>query len=244
VGQGMSNARRHASKHGPFIRTRSFVLFQQHKISRLALPVPPRGMERPQGWTRRALFVCVFRGLVVKPLAPGEVSRTVEGRTGTPLTSADCLARVRATGARLRSGSRYIGRDGGVLLAAEIHSESRSWGWLFPALWCGLILLASSIPDIAIPRAVFARDKVIHFTEYAVLGALVAAAFSEWLPRSAPVRAVFAIVVCVAFGALDEVYQINVSGRYSDYLDFLSDCAGALAGQTFILVRRRRGEGT
>ncbi|MCK4547065.1 MAG: VanZ family protein [Candidatus Eisenbacteria sp.] len=125
-----------------------------------------------------------------------------------------------------------------------VPESTRNWGWLFPALWCGLILLASSIPEVTTPAGIFARDKFIHFAEYGVLGAITAVALAELVSWRIHVRVVAAIGVCLAFGALDEAYQISVSGRSADYLDFLADGVGAVVGQTVLLFGRIRKGGS
>jgi VanZ family protein len=124
-----------------------------------------------------------------------------------------------------------------------VRDRSMRWGWVFPALWCGLILVASSIPDITTPKGLFAPDKLIHFAEYGVLAALVATGLSEQVSWPGWARALTAFGVCLVFGAADEIYQHTVSGRASDYLDFVSDMAGALVGQVVFLVGRIRKGG-
>jgi len=127
-------------------------------------------------------------------------------------------------------------------LDAAHPDRSVKWGWLFPVLWCGLIFIASSLPDITTPKGLFAPDKLIHFAEYAVLAALVVTGLSEFVSWPAGYRAALAFGACLVFGALDEVYQHSMSGRAADYLDFVSDIAGALAGQSvFIVGRIRKG---
>jgi VanZ family protein len=145
----------------------------------------------------------------------------------------------KSAGSRL-PGFRPLTKEGAVDGAAN-ESPAR-WGWLFPALWCGLIFLASSIPDITTPRGLFAPDKLIHLAEYGVLTALVITALSELTAWPPWIRAAAALAVCLGLGALDEIYQHTVSGRASDYLDFVSDAAGVIAGQAILLIGRiRRG---
>jgi VanZ family protein len=121
-------------------------------------------------------------------------------------------------------------------------SDSKSWGWVFAALWCGLILLASSIPDITTPRGVFAPDKAIHLAEYAILSAFLGAGLSERVSWPVWVRVLVVLGMCAVFGAADETYQHRVAGRSSDVLDFAADLTGALVGLTILTLGRvRRG---
>jgi len=121
---------------------------------------------------------------------------------------------------------------------------SAGWGWLFPALWVGLILVASSIPDISTPRGFAARDKIIHISEYGVLAVLVAVALREGFRWRRSTCAWIAFAISLAVGALDEAYQCTVGGREADLWDFLADGVGAAVGQVFLLVGRVRGSRT
>lgn len=119
-------------------------------------------------------------------------------------------------------------------------ARARNWGWLFPGLWCGLILLASSVPDVSTPGVFFARDKLIHVVEYGVLGAFVAMALLESVSWRPLLRAVAAVAICAAVALLDETYQSTVPGRSAEVLDFLADGIGASVAQVFVLSSRSR----
>lgn len=126
-----------------------------------------------------------------------------------------------------------------MVKGTEVDRPARSWGWLFPVLWAGLVLVSSSIPHISTPGGFFARDKLIHMAEYAVLGTLVAVGLAERVSWGSRARALVTLGVCVLFGALDEVYQHSVGGRAADVLDFASDGVGAALSQVLMLTSRR-----
>ena len=68
--------------------------------------------------------------------------------------------------------------------------------------------------------------KVAHFTEYAILGVLVARAlFLNGAPHPA-----LALVICAVYACLDEFHQFFVSGRSMELRDVCIDSSGALFG--------------
>tara|TARA_R110002073_G_scaffold218689_1_gene378964 strand:+ start:122566 stop:122985 length:420 start_codon:yes stop_codon:yes gene_type:complete len=101
---------------------------------------------------------------------------------------------------------------------------------LFLALGFALMILAvSSIPATRMPKSpsLWRWDKVVHATEYAILGTLVFRAFAT---RGISLVTTFfaAAVLCCLFGVLDETYQSTVPGRDSSHFDMLADCTGAI----------------
>lgn len=77
-------------------------------------------------------------------------------------------------------------------------------------------------------------DKVVHLGLYAVLALLGRVRFGRGSPAN--------IVLCLAFGGLDEWHQHFVPGRCMDLLDWLADATGALLGALPPLRRRRAQE--
>jgi VanZ family protein len=106
-----------------------------------------------------------------------------------------------------------------------LSSRLRSWG---PALlWAGIIFALSSQPTLPVSLG-NGRDKIAHFTAYAVLGLLIARALP---PRGRLVW--LAILLGSLYGASDEFHQHFVPGRSVDVFDWVADSLGAAAG-TFI----------
>ncbi|MBI3182286.1 MAG: VanZ family protein [Myxococcales bacterium] len=81
------------------------------------------------------------------------------------------------------------------------------------------------LPGLSLPGI----DKVAHFAEYALLGALVSrATLGYGLER---LRAVaVALGVCAAYAISDELHQAFVPGRATEVLDLVADVLGAGAG--------------
>lgn len=90
--------------------------------------------------------------------------------------------------------------------------------------------------------------KLAHFTEYAVMGALVYSLWSQWLIRN---RRLYLLTVIWVFlsAAADELHQYFIPGRYASFLDVLLDTCGGAFGMLCILLlerllkrhRRKRG---
>ena len=124
-------------------------------------------------------------------------------------------------------------------LDARAHLKGRPW--LPPLLWAGVILFATSVPSSLVPRQLGPYDKVVHFTMYAVLAALVTVAV---LRRGALARWLLVTALAVsAFGAADEWHQQFIPGRSMDVRDWVADSlggvTGVLVGSIFFFRSRR-----
>lgn len=103
-------------------------------------------------------------------------------------------------------------------------------------LYCILILSLSSIS--VQPSFVSNWDKVIHFTEYAILGGLLLASVEQ--------RGFRIVVLIVAVGSLfagiDEIWQSMIPRRIPSIYDWLADTGGLILGASltsFVVWRRR-----
>ena len=70
-------------------------------------------------------------------------------------------------------------------------------------------------------------DKVLHAGAYGMLAGLSIRAFHGGLGRLAPWPTVFALLLTIAYGMLDEIHQSRVAGRDASMLDWLADVVGA-----------------
>ena len=114
--------------------------------------------------------------------------------------------------------------------------------WLPLVFWIALIFGLSSIPALStdykdLPQGF---DKLVHFTEYAILAVLFYRLFRynnrrKWWFVSASV-----LLVGVSVAALDEMYQSFIPGRDSSILDVLADSAGIAAGTVVAMARYER----
>ena len=112
--------------------------------------------------------------------------------------------------------------------------------WLPVAAYAALIFTLSSVPQLAPPTGVNHIDKLAHFLEYGILGALLARAFGHTLPGG---RSLFHAALAVAMGgavaAADEVYQGTV-GREQDLADWAADMVGLVVAATLVAARQAR----
>jgi VanZ family protein len=118
--------------------------------------------------------------------------------------------------------------------------------WAFvPALaYAAVIFVLShqSNPLPFLPPEFFLHDKLLHASEYAVLGGLLAPALrlAGLRPRAA---LVVAVLLASAYGATDEVHQSFVPGRSADPLDWVADTLGATVGASLATAALRRARG-
>ncbi len=111
----------------------------------------------------------------------------------------------------------------------------------FPVLaYMGCITYVSSLssPEEQLPTFIFpVNDKVIHATEYAILGMLCFRAFEKAAGSLGAIHAFsFALITATLFGVTDEFHQSFVPLRQADPSDVLADLIGATIG---ILIWQR-----
>jgi VanZ family protein len=111
--------------------------------------------------------------------------------------------------------------------------------WLPVVIWCALIFIGSSVPGDHIDPRLSLHDKIIHASEYAGLGFLLARAFGArrwWL----------AIILGSLYGVSDEFHQTFTPLRSGNDLgDITADVIGSTIGATaWMLLRRLPRDGT
>jgi len=109
------------------------------------------------------------------------------------------------------------------------------WYWVPVTLYAGTIFYLSSQPHPEEQLPLFllkeVSDKVLHAVEYAGLGGLCYRAFRWGVSGQVASHALlFAIVTVSLYGITDEVHQLFVPFRESDWQDWLADTAGAVIG--------------
>lgn len=101
------------------------------------------------------------------------------------------------------------------------------------------IFAMSSVPGSGLPPNLGFWTTVAHFSEFAVFGALIAAALDFKIDKTLAV-ALVALAIASAYGASDEFHQSFVPGRFVDAFDWLADTCGAAVGaflSAFLLAR-------
>lgn len=114
--------------------------------------------------------------------------------------------------------------------------RSRRNAWRASIAWMAVIFGLSSLPGTAVPGN---GAPYGHFFTYAVLGALLFAAFLHETPDR---HRAFALAVLAAslYGVTDELHQAFVPGRHPDIVDWGIDTIGALAGAWLMLTVTKR----
>jgi VanZ family protein len=121
----------------------------------------------------------------------------------------------------------------GERLVARLAELLRGREWLPAIVWALAILAVSSIPNPNLGGTLFPGcDKVAHFIEYSILGALL----GFWASGRAPRFAGALVAAAILLAALDEVHQRFIPGREMDFWDFSADAAGIVVG--FLVSRR------
>jgi VanZ family protein len=110
--------------------------------------------------------------------------------------------------------------------------------WAPALLWTTLLFAVSSRPALPVDLH-SGSDKVAHFSAYAVLG--VALAYGQ---VSSGISVAWPLLIGVATGGLDELYQSTVPNRSADPLDWLADSLGVFFGVLCFHLWRRRRERT
>jgi len=92
------------------------------------------------------------------------------------------------------------------------------------------------IPDVKLPNF----DKLVHITEYAILGILLIRAFSNSAANTSLIKlAIISVCISALYAASDEAHQYFVIDRTPDIMDFLADSIGAIIG-VYLYHRRKR----
>lgn len=85
-------------------------------------------------------------------------------------------------------------------------------------------------------------DKLFHFVEYFILGALLIRAFARTSDK-ANFKLIFLLSILIAsiYGVLDEFHQRFTPGRSPEIFDIFSDIIGALLG-ALVSMHKEKGD--
>ena len=118
----------------------------------------------------------------------------------------------------------------------EFLQQRKIWLVYIPLIIYWVILFtATSLPVERLPSIGF-TDKINHFIAYFILAVLLNLTLiyqrkSQLLFEKAPIST---IVICLFYGALDEVHQLFVPGRSAETLDWVADALGTTAAVLLI----------
>lgn len=112
--------------------------------------------------------------------------------------------------------------------------------WLPALAYVALVFSLSSMPALRPPVRFPNADKVIHMTEYAILGWLLVRALRTLPPLSGALAAgLVALAIGAAVGVADELHQRSVPGRETSALDWIADMLGLSLAQVAYLWAKR-----
>lgn len=114
-----------------------------------------------------------------------------------------------------------------TMLAYRYLTWSRAVTLLLAAYWIALAT-ATHVPTLPAGSLRYG-DKNAHYAAYAVLAFLISWA---WRTRREffPVGMMVTFVVASAYGAVEELTQIPIPGRFAEWHDWLADVMGAITG--------------
>lgn len=105
--------------------------------------------------------------------------------------------------------------------------STNSSRWL-AVIFAAVVIALSSLPGPSLPDlGGFSLDKVLHFSQYAVLGYLVTRGWGPGRdPGSSSTGSWLLGILLLCFAALDEFHQKWIPGRSVELLDWLADACG------------------
>ena len=126
----------------------------------------------------------------------------------------------------------------------EFLEKRKVWLVYVPLIIYWLVLfVATTLPAERLPSIGF-TDKINHFIAYFVLAVLVNLTLiyqrkSRFLFERATVAT---IVICLFYGAVDELHQMLVPGRFAETWDWVADAVGVILGVLLVsfLVNKLR----
>jgi VanZ family protein len=92
------------------------------------------------------------------------------------------------------------------------------------------LFIQSSISKLELPDlGINWFDKVLHFVVFGILGLLTTRGFLQM--KSDIFRenyAILGMLVCIIYGAIDEIHQLWVPGRHASVWDWVADTLGII----------------
>lgn len=133
--------------------------------------------------------------------------------------------------------ARQNGKSEGDVRGAFLARMSR---WPATAFVAAVIVALGELPPAAFPPEPLIphADKIVHFIEYLVLGALLFRSLRHELCGNLRLAAIMTVVAGTLFGLGGEWRQ-SFTGRTADAWDVAADAAGLVCGVVCITAARR-----
>lgn len=115
--------------------------------------------------------------------------------------------------------------------------------WIITAAYALVISYLSITPQTGLPSFSY-MDKLLHFVAYSGLGFLCAWALSFSITTSW--RSIIFVAACIAtlYGILNEIVQMYIPTRSTEFYDAVANGAGAIVGAFFAMYISRLYEKT
>ena len=103
------------------------------------------------------------------------------------------------------------------------------------ALYWIILFTATTLPGNQLPNLGIS-DKIEHFSAFFILSILLnlALLFQRKSKLFFRYAALLTIIICLLYGAVDEIHQLIIPGRSADIRDWFADSTGVFLG-VFIL---------
>jgi VanZ family protein len=114
----------------------------------------------------------------------------------------------------------------------EYLKKRKVWLVYIPLVVYWLVLFtATTLPVERLPSVGF-TDKINHFIAYFILAVLVnlTLIYQRKFRFLFEKASIATIIICLFYGALDEVHQMFVPGRFAETLDWVADASGTSLG--------------
>jgi len=121
----------------------------------------------------------------------------------------------------------------------KLTRSHKFFAYWFPILvYCLVIFVQSSYPSPDIGLHWPFKDKVLHFTAYALLGALFLRAFyTTRIKHHLKLIIILSVLLSSLYGISDEIHQSFVPFRTADAMDALADILGSAFGASVYFIR-------
>lgn len=100
------------------------------------------------------------------------------------------------------------------------------------AVYWVLLFVLTTIPVDKMPHLFNNQDKVEHFAAYGILAFLLTLtlSFQKKSKLLSSKAFLFSFLFILAYGAIDELHQALIPGRYCDFYDWIADALGGSLG--------------
>lgn len=116
--------------------------------------------------------------------------------------------------------------------------ENRSKILIFPliAYW-SLLFIGTSLPSDHLPLIIDLSDKIKHLLAFLGLGFLLSLNlhFQQKWSKISKYAFFYSLLICIFYGAVDEIHQLLVPNRSAELLDWVADVTGSILGILFAM---------